>query len=116
MNYNSFTKPTLTEPGVKYFLSQTLKQCHDFKTKYHNYIFNMALLGFFLFILGSILIYKYRGKLTPAEKDRKNNDKKTYILSKIKNFQDAKRQAQQELISGLPEWGSTEYSHMVKRH
>ena len=27
-----------------------------------------------------------------------------YILSKIRNFQDAKIRAQQELITGLPHW------------
>ena len=32
-NYLDFgsTKPILTEPGVKYFLDQTLKQCHIIK-------------------------------------------------------------------------------------
>ena len=30
--------------------------------------------------------------------------KKQYILSKIRNFQDAKLRAQQELITGLPHW------------
>ena len=27
-------KPTLVEPGVKYFLKETLKQCKEFKNKY----------------------------------------------------------------------------------
>ena len=32
--------------------------------------------------------------------------KQQYILSKVKNFQEAKRTAHQELISGLPGWDS----------
>jgi len=98
-------KPTLVEPGVKYFLKETLKQCKEFKNKYNNLLFNIGLcVGFFL-ILGLVLLYKYKGKLTPVEKEEKNKEKQQYILTKIKNFQDAKRIAQQELITGLPHWG-----------
>jgi hypothetical protein len=35
---------------------------------------------------------------------QKDREKKQYILSKIKNFQDAKRIAHQELITSLPNW------------
>lgn len=98
-------KPTLVEPGVKYFLKETLKQCKEFKNKYNNLLFNIGLCVSFFFILGIILLYKYKGKLTPVEKEQKNKEKQQYILTKIKNFQDAKRIAQQELITGLPHWG-----------
>ena len=37
----TFTKPTLTEPGTKYFLSQTLKQCHVVRDNFHNVVFNI---------------------------------------------------------------------------
>jgi hypothetical protein len=67
-------------------------------------MFNVLLLLFFLIILGVILLFKYKGKLTPVEKDLKERTKQQYILSKIKNFQDAKRIAHQELITGLPGW------------
>jgi len=103
---NSVSKPKLIEPGVKYFLSQTLKQCHDFKSKYYNFMLNLCFFLLFCSLLGFMLIYKYKGKLTPAEKHQKNKEKQQYILSKVKNYQDSKRRAQQELITGLPEWGS----------
>ena len=35
------TKPTLTEPGVKNFLNQALKQSHIIREKFHNTIFNI---------------------------------------------------------------------------
>ena len=106
MDYADFTKPALIEPGVKYFLHQTLKQCHIARDKFNNYVFNIGLFIFFLIILGVILFYKYKGRLTPIEIERKNKEKQQYILSKIQNFQQAKRIAHQELITGLPEWES----------
>jgi len=104
----NLSKPILTEPGVKYFLNETLKQCREFKNNYHNYLFNISLFFIFVTILGGLLLVKYKGKLTPSEKEMRNRQKQQYILSKIKNYQDAKQIAQQELISGLPNW-DTEY-------
>jgi hypothetical protein len=113
MDLNDFTnhnfassKPVLTEPGVKYFLSQTLKQCHIIKNNFHNTVFNIGLFIAFLLILGLILLYKYKGRLTDVEKHKKNQEKQQYVLSKIKNLQEAKRRAHQELITGLPNWDS----------
>jgi len=104
MNYDEFSKPLLVEPGVKYFLHETLKQCKVYKEKYNNYLYNAGLLICFIFILGAILLYKYKGKLSEEEVEQKEREKKQYILSKIKNFQDAKRIAHQELITSLPNW------------
>jgi hypothetical protein len=105
---DDFSKPVLTEPGVKYFLSQTLKQCRIFKNTYNNHLLNIGLaIGFFI-ILGIILLFKYKGKLTPSEKESKDREKRQYILTKIQNFQESKVRAQQELITGLPHW-ETEY-------
>ena len=99
-------KPILTEPGVKYFLTKSLQECHAFKEKYYNTALNIGLFLLFVFILGTLLLFKYKGKLTPSEKLQKDREKQQYILSKIKNYQDSKRRAHQELITGLPEWGS----------
>ena len=38
------------------------------------------------------------------EKQRKDREKQQYILSKVQKFQLAKKQAHQELITGLPNW------------
>jgi hypothetical protein len=108
MNFNDFSKPILTEPGVKYFLSETLKQCRVFKNTYNNTLLNIIITICFLTILGIILFFKYKGKLTPAEQELKNKQKRYYILSKIQNFQETKQRAEQELITGLPHW-ETEY-------
>ena len=102
----AYNKPMLTEPGVKYFLNETLKQCHIFKENHNNLIYNIGLFIGFIILLGMLLIYKYKGKLTQEEIRDKERVKKMYILSKIKNYQDAKIRAQQELITGLPHWES----------
>ena len=102
----ALSKPALIESGVKYFLHQSLKQCHIIRENFHNMIFNIGLFIAFLLILGLILFYKYKGKLTPVEIEKKNKEKQQYILSKIQKFQQAKRVAQQELITGLPAWES----------
>jgi hypothetical protein len=69
-------------------------------------VFNIGLFIAFLLVLAFILLYKYKGKMTPVEIAEKNKEKQQYILSKIKNFQQAKRIAHQELITGLPNWES----------
>jgi hypothetical protein len=102
MYFEEISKPSLTESGVKYFLHQSLKQSHEFKNRYKNYIFNVAMfIGFFL-VLAAILASKYKGRMTPEELEEKERVKQQYILSKIRNFQDAKRIAHQELITSLP--------------
>jgi hypothetical protein len=114
MNYHEFSKPLLIEPGVKYFLNETLKQCRDFKNKYQNLLLNVGLFFGFLILLGLILFFKYKGKLTSSEKAQRNYEQQQYILSKIQNFQEAKKRASQELITGLPAW-ENEFEVLYKK-
>ena len=60
MDFEDFTKPRLIEPGVKYFLNETLKQCRIFKNKYHNLIWNISLASFFIILLGAFLISRFK--------------------------------------------------------
>ena len=99
-------KPSLTEPGVKYFINATLKKCSDTKNAYYNHIFNISCLVGFLFLLGIFLIIRYKGKLSPIEKEKKLQEQRHYILSKIKQYQDIKQQTRQEMITNLPKWES----------
>jgi hypothetical protein len=110
-----FIKPRLTEPGIIYFLNETLKQCHTFKENYKNMLFNIYLFIGFLLILGIFLLYKYKGKLTPQEIKQKELEKKQYILSKIRNYQQDKLKQQQELITGLPHW-ENEYDDISNKN
>jgi hypothetical protein len=112
MNFNEFNsaKPILTEPGVTYFLNEALKQSHIIRDKFNNTVFNIGMLILFFIILGSMLLYKYKGKLNPVEIAKRNKEKKYYILEKVKNFQIAKQRAHEELITGLPHW-ENQYVH-----
>ena len=85
-------RPKLIEPGMKYFVNETLKKCHTIKNTYNNFVYNS--LGFLVFFicLAVFLIVRYKGKLTPVEKEIKQRQQKTYILSKIKQMQDIKKQ------------------------
>lgn len=107
MDY-SFTRPNLTEPGVKYFLSQTLKECRKFKDKYQTIIFNVGLFLFLVFTIGSILYFKYKGRLTPEEIKRKNREKKEYIFSKLQQLAYIKQKQNETLITDLPVWNNPE--------
>lgn len=98
------SKPTLTEPGVKSFLNGSLRECRKISDKYYNELFNVGIFVSFCSFLALLLIYKYKGKETLMEKAHKDNIKRQYILSKIKNFQETKLKAQQSLITGLPAW------------
>lgn len=109
------TKPLLTEPGIKSYLNETLKQCHHIKSQYNNLLINIGLLVAFLLLLFFILVYKYKGKLTKEEMQQKNREKQQYILSRIQTFNENKKAAHQGLISGLPNW-ENEYDTNVSTY
>lgn len=104
MNFHESSTPTLVEPGVKYFIRETLKKCHGYKETYKNQIFNVGLFVSMVVIVGIVLAYRYKGKPSPEEVAQKDREKKQYIISKIRNYQDDRKRAQQQLITGLPHW------------
>lgn len=103
-------KPSLVEPGMQFFMKQTLYQCKKLKESYYNVIFNVGTFIILLIIIGSILLYKYKGKLTPLEKEKKNRVKEQYILSKIKNYQQEKKQNSMDMITNLPRFNNNDYT------
>jgi hypothetical protein len=100
------TNPTLTEPGIKYFLRESLKNIHKENIIYNNFLFNFTLLIGFLIILMVLLFYKYKTK--PTEEDLKKIEdlKKTYILSKIKALNMKKEQEKNDMITTIPKFES----------
>lgn len=99
-------KPSLIEPGVKYFLNETLKNCRNKKQLSEKININIALLVVFLFIVGSILYYKWKNKPTLEELKQRDNLKKHYILNKIKQITDKKLKDRNETITNLPKFES----------
>ena len=99
-------KPTLIEPGVRYFLNGTLKECRKFKDNYISVIFNISMFLLLFALVGGFLMYRYKGKPTPAELDLKNRQKQEYIVSKLQQLaiEKKKNSVNTTMITGLPEW------------
>ncbi len=76
--------PILTEPGVRYFLSKSLEQCHKMKDYYHAQTFNFTVGMAFFICLGIFLYLRYKGKPTYEEVETKKRQQQEYILSKLK--------------------------------
>ena len=98
----SIVRPMLIEPGVRYFIGSTLKECRKFKDNHISGIFNISMVVLFTVVLSAILLYRYKGQPTLAELEVKNRKKQEYILSKLKQI--AVQKNSQSIITGLPLW------------
>lgn len=96
--------PKLIEPGVKYFIRGTLKECKKFKEIYYNYIYNIVTVILIIICLGLFLLYRYKGKISQEEIDRKNIEKQEYIISKLQQLSNIKENASKKynMITNLP--------------
>jgi len=91
--------PRLIEPNVKNYLFSTLQQCHDRKELFYTWVFNAILLIIIVLVVGSILYYCRKRKLTPYEQSEKTCKEQEYVLSKIRQYQTVKKQSP---ITDLP--------------
>tara|TARA_X000000950_G_C13914622_1_gene660363 strand:+ start:4496 stop:4843 length:348 start_codon:yes stop_codon:yes gene_type:complete len=107
--------PRLTEPGVSYFLHETLKQHNQSKQYYNTTVFNIILFIIFIGIISSVLIYKKNTKLTTEEKKEKELQKKTYILTKIKQVNEMHQNKYNKMITNLPKMES-EFEKLHKNY
>lgn len=96
--------PNLIEPGIKSYISYTLKQYQNFKYKYLSLIYNISLAIILISIVGLFLYYKYKGKINIKEKIIKENQKKDYIYSKLQEIKKIKYKQNKNLITDLPLW------------
>ena len=106
MNGFNSGSPRLIEPGVSYFLKNSLSKCNRNKNIYFNRLFNLGLLFIFVILLGSLLVYKKNTKLTEKEKKKKKIQQQNYILEKIKSLQEKERKKRNEIITSLPKFES----------
>lgn len=96
------TKPSLTEFNTQYFVKHSLKEARDFKNKYITIFVNIALLLLFILLFGGLLLYKYKGKLTPQEQKSKAEKEKAYLFQKLNQYAYDKQKENQQLITNLP--------------
>ena len=77
----------LTEPGIRDHLVQSLEQCKKIKMTYYTYVINIGLFIFFIVGVGLLLYFKKKSKLTPSQKNKKNEDDRLYIINRIRSLQ-----------------------------
>ena len=92
----------LTEPGIRAFAYETLRTCKFQKMKYYTKVLNLSLFAAFVFIGGCILLYKYKGKISPQEKNEKKEADRLYILNRVKQVQLDKQKQSNLLITDVP--------------
>ena len=98
--------PLLIEPGVRYFLNGTLKECRKFKEVHASDFFNIYMTCTLVVLIGGFLLYRFKGKLTPDEVVIKNRKKQEYIISKLHQIAYLKKNQGfgANMITGLPQW------------
>ena len=98
--------PSLTEPGVRYFLKETLKQCQEKKYKYYHFWTNIGFFIIFLCILASVLVWKQKTKKTKEEIMEDRAKQGNYVLEKIKSLQEQRKKESNMIITNLPKFES----------
>jgi|AntAceMinimDraft_16_1070373.scaffolds.fasta_scaffold01105_6 hypothetical protein len=96
------TNVQLIEPGVKQWLSKTLQYYHKIHLQTQSIRFNLTMIVVFVIVFGGILIYKYKGKLTPEQSYQKNIEKQEYIVSKLQQLSVLKQTIDPNRITNLP--------------
>lgn len=79
--------PLLVEPSIKYILNNqlnTMKQMNEHK---QNMLFNLSLFLLLVTIIGITLKLKYKGKHDIISQEIKEKNKKNYILSNLRKYQ-----------------------------
>jgi hypothetical protein len=119
INNKNVDKPKLIEPGVKFFFKGVLKECHNYKQKNYNLIYNISLFVLFFLILGIILFYKYKGNKTPQENYQKTIQDKQYIMSKLVYYNrvnlENKQKVQNNMITNLPDFSNHPEASLLNR-
>ena len=99
-------KASLIEPGVRYFLNETLKNSRKKKQYLNKLNINITLFLIFCLVIGGILYYKWKHKPSLEELKHKENLKKYYILNKMKAVSEQKLKEKNEIITNLPRFES----------
>ena len=88
---NSNGIPNLIEPTIKYYIDNTLQSCHSNRTKIYYYVLNISVLIIFCCVVGLTLYYCSSQKKTPYEIKQKMTKDQSYILYKIRYYQDEQK-------------------------
>ena len=100
---------SLVEPGVKYFISETLKNCNKAKMEYYSTLLNIFLFTSLITIVGMILYFNYKTddqSYKQREKMRKQEEYLANVIHKVKREQQRERG---QMITNIPEFESLEH-------
>lgn len=98
--------PILVAPGVRSFMDFTLKNCKQIKDTYMTVAVNTGLTILFIFVIGSFLYYKYKGKPTSQELEEKKRQGQEYVMKKLGTHVATRQMSQNEgsMLTGMPIW------------
>ena len=95
--------PRLIENGARFYMSSLLSDCHSNRVNIYLYALNIGVLIGFLGIVGLILYYCYKNRLSPEEAYQKQLKDQEYVLSKIRYYKQQQASiASRASIIGLP--------------
>ena len=94
--------PRLVEPKVQFFMKGALQHSNKTKNLYISWLYNTAMAIIFVIILGGFLFYKYKGRLTPIEREAKNRREYQHVLIQIKKLQMANQKTNGNMFTNLP--------------
>ncbi len=94
--------PSLIENSTKFYLRSALKESRNIKNKYINIGVNIFLFILFIIFIVGFLLCKYKGKLTPKEKEKKDREKQEYLINMMQRYSIEKQKESQSLITNLP--------------
>lgn len=102
---NSGYRPNLIEPGTRYFLYETLKNCNKNKKNIYNLLINLSLLIFIVGGISSFLYYRYKNKRIDETKlIEKQREKELAIVTTIKKLNEKHYKEKGYLITDLPKF------------
>ena len=93
--------PRLIENSAKSYLLQTLQKCHNNRVSIYYYALNIGVFLLFVGVVGLVLYYCSKQKLSYYDKQQKMLKDQQYILSKIRYYQEDKKQENQSRISDI---------------
>jgi len=94
----------LIEPGVKYWILQTLKESSKHKYISRSITGNILIAAALIIFVGGFITYKYYTKLTPQEKAANARDKNGHLLSTMLTHKVDTYRKNEDLITDMPIW------------
>ncbi len=94
--------PRLVESKVKFFMKGALQHSNKTKNLYISWIYNVVLASFLFIAVTGFLFYKYKGRLTPIEREAKKTREYQHVLIQIKKLQMANQRTNGNMFTNLP--------------